>query len=118
MALSTLDGCMGAGQRELRYRMVERCGFPCRLGVALQTVMVELPGYVVGIDGSTEGRGMAVPTAGVGQSFEYIVHMALVTGYSLMGTDELEGRHRMGECGRTPDGCGVAGLAGGGELCR
>jgi hypothetical protein len=97
VTLSSLENCMSAGQRELRCRMVERCGFPGRLGMALQTVMVELPGYVVGIDGSVEGRCVAVPTAGVGESTEYTVHVALVTRNGHMGTDELEGRRRMGK---------------------
>ena len=118
MALGTLGGRMSTGQRELRCRMVERCGFPGRLGMALQTVMGELPGYVVGIDGSVEGRSVAVPAAGVGESTEYIVHVALVTRNGLMGTDELEGRRRMGERGRTPYRCGVASLASGCEVCR
>jgi len=77
--------------------------------VALQTIVGKLPGHVTGIDGSVEGGGMAVPAPGVGQSLEHVVHMALVAGHGLMGTDQLEGRPGMGKGGRTPDGCGVAG---------
>jgi hypothetical protein len=118
MAPGTLGSRMRTGQREFRRCMVKRRRFPCRLGVALQTVMVELPGYVVGIDCSVKGCGMAVPAAGVGQSTEYIVHMALVARHGRMGTDELEGRCRMAERRRPPDGCGVAGLASGRDMCR
>lgn len=84
--------------------------------MTLQAVVAELSGDVTGIGGSVERRGMAVPAAGVGQSTEYIVHMTLVAGHRLMGADEREGRGRMGERGRTPDGGGVAGLARGREV--
>ncbi len=97
MTLSAQECRMSTGQGELRRCMVKRCRFPCRLRMALQTVMVEQPGHVIGIDDTVEGRGMAVPATGVGQSLEHIVHMALVAGHGLMRPDELEGRGCMAE---------------------
>ncbi len=97
MALCTRECRMSTGQCELRRCMVKRCRFPCRLRMALQTVMVELAGNVIGIDDTVEGGGMAVPATGMGQSLEHIVHMALVAGHGLMRPDELEGRGCMAE---------------------
>ena len=97
MALRTQGGRMGTGQGELSRCMVKRCRFPCSPRMALQAVMVEQPGRVIGIGDTVEGRVMAVPAPGMGQSLEHIVHMALVAGHGLMRPDELEGRGCMAE---------------------
>jgi hypothetical protein len=64
MAFLTLHVRMFAGKRELRFCMIEFCGFPCIEGVTRKTVMIELTRRVVGSRYECEILLMAGPTVG------------------------------------------------------
>jgi len=60
MAILTLRFNMGAGQREVRRRMVKRRRIPVHGGVTLDAVMTEVPCYMVWISCPGKIRGMAL----------------------------------------------------------
>ncbi len=81
-------------------------------------IVTESAGNMIGIRGCVERARMTVPAGGVGKPLVHVVHMAEVTGNSLVSPNQLKRRRRMAERRRGPHGRGMARVAGVTEIAQ
>ena len=114
VALDTRYRYMGAGQRESRCGMIERCRCPGDRGMAGLAFGREPAGYMGGVCGLLE-IGLVAAIAECRCARVAVVHVALDTRDGRMSAGQRKGRSGMIERCRCPGNRGVAGLAFGRE---